>query len=103
MLASTSGCGAPSRIRLERSGSSTAKVVAQGLARDSTFGGAPHTNFALSPKDIVGAKSDFQLGAVVIGAYIHFWQPGVSIGTVVGAGPALAAGAFGGSGTWSAA
>lgn len=51
----------------------------------------------------VGAGQYFQLGAVVIGAYIHFWQPGVSIGTVVGAGPALAAGAFGGSGTWSAA
>src|SRR4051794_13973054 len=72
-----------------------------GAGAGSYYGGAPNTNFALSPKDIVGTKGQFHVGAATIGAYIHFWTPEISIGTLVGVGPGLAIGAFGGSGLWS--
>jgi hypothetical protein len=66
------------------------------------FGGAPNTSFSVSPQGMTGLACTFYLMPVSIGALVHFWTDDLSIGTVVGAGPAVGIGAFGGSGTWSA-
>ena len=62
-------------------------------------GGAPGTNFSLSPAELIGECS-FYFSPVVVGGLVHFWRGNTSIGTLVGAGIGQVA-AFGGTGTWS--
>ena len=73
-----------------------------GIGDGMYWGGDGTTKFALSPKEIEGRGCEFYLQPVSIGALIHFWSSDLSFGTLVGAGPAVGIGAFGGSGTWRA-